>query len=55
MCSLRIATKLAAHADVDVRTAKKALERGVDTVRGRARERIEEAALALGIALKVSS
>lgn len=47
----RTATKLAASADVDLRSARKALREGAASVRGRAGERIMEAARALGIAL----
>lgn len=49
--SNRTATKLAAAADVDWRTARKALRHGVSAVRGRPGERIAEAAKALGISL----
>ena len=49
--STRTATILAASADVDLRTARKALRKGAESVRGRAGERILEAAKALGIAL----
>jgi hypothetical protein len=45
------ALHLAARADVDPRTAAKALRLGVDAVRGRPAERLAEAAKALGINL----
>ena len=47
----RLACRLAAAADVDFRTAMKALRFGIDAVRGRPAERLAEAAPALGIPL----
>lgn len=41
---------LALHADVDPRTARKALRDGPDAVRGRAGERLAEAMAELGLA-----
>lgn len=49
MPSTRIILKLAAAADVDPRTVRKALERGLAAVRGRPAERIAEAAPAFGV------
>ncbi len=43
-----LALKLAATADVDPRTALKALTRGIASVRGRAAEKLSEAAHSLG-------
>ena len=43
--------KLAAEAEVDLRTAKKAYERGAAAVRGRVGERIAAAAARLGVTL----
>lgn len=53
--SRRIATQLAAKADVDLRSAIKALAEGAAAVKGRAGERIAEAAAANGIALPCAS
>jgi hypothetical protein len=47
--STRTILALAAAADVDPRTVKKALERGLAAVKGRPRERLAEAAPALGV------
>jgi hypothetical protein len=47
----RIDYLLAAHADVDRRSAARALREGAEAVRGRAGERIAEAATKLGIDL----
>lgn len=47
----RKALLLAYEADVDLRTAKKALEQGADAVKGRPRERIEAAAQKHGLTL----
>ena len=49
--SRRIATQLAAKADVDLRSAVKAMRFGADAVRGRPGERIAEVAAREGIAL----
>lgn len=45
----RNVVRLAAAADVDIRTARKALRSGLASVRGRASERLAEAAPALGV------
>jgi hypothetical protein len=47
----RLDLLIAAHADVDRRSAQRALREGAAAVRGRAGERIAEAALQLGIQL----
>lgn len=49
----RISTymRLAAEAGCDIRTARKAIERGAEAVRGQTGERIAEAAKTLGIVL----
>jgi hypothetical protein len=45
---------LAAHADVDPRSVQRALRDGAQAVRGRAGQRIAEAARELGITLPAS-
>lgn len=52
---MRLVLLLAAYADVDVRSAKKAIEEGGDAVRGRAGERIREAAAEHNIVLGLAS
>lgn len=49
MSTTRQALELAVRADVDPRTAKKALEQGVGAVRGRAGERVRDALAEMGI------
>jgi hypothetical protein len=51
--SLGMVLRLAAAAEVDPRTARKALARGAEAVRGRAGERVAEAAKKLGLTLGV--
>jgi hypothetical protein len=55
MPSARTIIKLAAAADVDPRTAAKALREGLDAVRGRPRDRLAEAAPALGVSFPSKS
>lgn len=47
----RTALRLAAAAEVDVRTARKVIEQGAGAVKGRTGERIVETAARLGIEL----
>ena len=51
----RIVLQLALAADVDPRTARKAMREGAAAVRGRPGERIAEQARILGIALPYTS
>jgi len=55
MATRRTIFKLAATADVDPRTAEKALRFGLAAVRGRAAERLAEAAVTLGLAFPLTS
>ena len=52
---MRIDLHIAALADVDPRSVRRALREGRDAVRGRAGERIAEAARQLGVPLPVPS
>jgi hypothetical protein len=47
----QVSARLAAEADVDIRTAQKALVQGATAVRGRVGERVTLAAKRLGIQL----
>jgi hypothetical protein len=53
--STRQTVRLAADADVDPRTVEKAFKLGIGAIRGRASERLTEAAQRLGIALPVAA
>ena len=49
MQTIALARQIAALADVDIRSAKKALAKGSEAVRGRAGERLAEAMSRIGI------